>query len=192
MARRAAKVDQREEELLGVLVNAGAAPDKLLELGHRAYSAIEHDQPAGLRIDASREKPRGRHQYGIFRFRVDEVAKLVLAVLVAASDAHDVARIFRDQIGVLVDERLPHPRRVLLVYAEDDRLLEPVTAFLQELGDLLRGQHRAVVEHDVPVEILGVVDAVLDLSALTVELAEFRAVAFHVAVDVNLDDLVRR
>ena len=44
----------------------------------------------------------------------------------------------------------------------------------------------------MPVEILGVVDAVLDLVAVAVELAEFRAVAFHVAVDVNLDDLVGR
>ncbi len=50
----------------------------------------------------------------------------------------------------------------------------------------------AVVEHDVPVEVLGVVDAVLDLVAVAVELAEFRAIAFHVAVDVNLDDLVGR
>ncbi len=65
MAGRAAKVDQREVELLGVLVDAGAAADDLLELGHRADRAVEHDQPAGLRIDAGREKPRGRDQHGI-------------------------------------------------------------------------------------------------------------------------------
>ncbi len=37
---------------------------------------------------------------------------------------------------------------MLLVDAEDDGLLEAVAAFLQELGDLLRGELRAVVEHD--------------------------------------------
>ena len=102
---------------------------------------------------------------GIFRFRVDEVAELVLAFRVAAGDAHDVAVVLGDEIGVLVDERLPHPRRVLLIDAEDDGLLEAVAALLQELGDLLGDQLGAVVEHQRAVEVLGVVDAVLDLLA---------------------------
>ena len=94
MAGRAAKVDQGEIEFLGVLMDAGAAPDDLLELGHRADCAIEHDQAAGLRIDAGGEQARGGDQHGIFRFRVDEVAELVLAFLVAAGDAHDIALVF--------------------------------------------------------------------------------------------------
>ena len=136
-------------------MDAGAAPDDLLELGHRADLAVEHDQPAGLRIDAGREQPRGGDEHGILRFRVDEVAELVLAFLVAAGDAHDVALVLGDEIGVLVDERLPHPRRVLLIDAEDDGLLEAVAALLEELGDLLRDQLGAVVEHQRAVEILG-------------------------------------
>jgi len=52
--------------------------------------------------------------------------------------------------------------------------------------------NRAVVEHDVAVEILGVVNPVLDHVAFAVELAEFGAIAFHVAVDVNLNDFVGR
>lgn len=52
MAGRAPEVDQREIELLGILVHAGAAPNDLLELAHRADLAVEHDQAAGLRIDA--------------------------------------------------------------------------------------------------------------------------------------------
>ena len=175
MAGRAAKVDQREVELLGVLVDAGAAPDDLLELGHRADRAVEHDQAAGLRIDAGGEQPRGRDEHGIFRFRVDEVAELLLAFLVAAGDAHDIAVVLGDEVRVLVDERLPHPRRVFLIDAEHDGLLEAVAAFLQELGDLFRREHCAVVEHERAVEILGVVDAVLDLIAVAVELAELRA-----------------
>ena len=59
VAGRAAEVHQREVELLGVLVDAGAAPDDLLELGHRADFAVEHDQAAGLRIDAGGQQPRG-------------------------------------------------------------------------------------------------------------------------------------
>ena len=43
------------------------------------------------------------------------------------------------QIGILADERLPHPRRMFLVDAEHDGFLEAVAAFLQELRDLLCG-----------------------------------------------------
>jgi hypothetical protein len=57
MAGRAAEVDQREKVLLGILVDAGASPDDLLEFGHRAHRAVEYDQPTGLRIDAGGEKP---------------------------------------------------------------------------------------------------------------------------------------
>src|SRR6202043_1307074 len=62
---RAAKVDQGEIELLGVLVHAGAAPDDLLELGHRAHRAVETDQAAGLRIDAGGQQSRGGDEDGI-------------------------------------------------------------------------------------------------------------------------------
>ena len=89
-------------------------------------------------------------------------------------------------------ERLAHPRRVLLIDAEHDGLLEAVAALLQELGDLLRDQLGAVVQHQRAVEILGVVDAVLDLLAFAVELALLGPVALHVAVDMDLDHLVGR
>ena len=175
VAGRAAEIDQREIELLGVLVDAGAAPDDLLELGHRADRAVEHDQAAGLRIDAGGKQPRGGDEHGIFRFRVDEVAELGLAFGVAAGDAHDVAVVFVAQIRVLVDERLPHAGGVLFIHAEDDGLLETVAALLEELGDLLGDQLGAVVDHQRAVEILGVVDAVLDLLAVAVELCPSRA-----------------
>ena len=52
MAGRAPKIHQREVELPGLLMHAGAAADDLLELGHGADRAVEHDEPAGLDIDA--------------------------------------------------------------------------------------------------------------------------------------------
>ena len=52
MAGRAPKIHQREVELTGLLMHAGAAADDLLELGHGADRAVEHDEPAGLDIDA--------------------------------------------------------------------------------------------------------------------------------------------
>jgi hypothetical protein len=58
---------------------------------------------------------------------------------------------------------------VLLIDAEDDGLLEAVAAFLQEVGDLLCDELGAVVDDQRAVEILGVVDAVLDLLAVAVE-----------------------
>ena len=45
------EVDQAEVILLGIFVNASAAPQNLLEFGHRTNFAVDHNQPAGLRID---------------------------------------------------------------------------------------------------------------------------------------------
>ena len=46
------EVHDGEEELVVVLVDARAAADDLLELGHRLDALVEHDQLAGLGIDA--------------------------------------------------------------------------------------------------------------------------------------------
>ena len=53
------EIDEGEVILLGVLVDAGAAADDLLELGHGADCAVEHDQAAGLRVHAGGEQARG-------------------------------------------------------------------------------------------------------------------------------------
>ena len=80
---------------------------------------------------------------------------------------------------------------MLLVDAEDDRLLEAVAALLEELGDPLGDQLGALVDDERPVEVRLVVDAVGDLLALAVGLALRRAVALDIDVDVDVDDLVR-
>jgi len=46
-------------------VHAGAAPDDLLELGHRADVAVEDDQTAGLHVHARRQQARGGDEHGI-------------------------------------------------------------------------------------------------------------------------------
>ena len=66
-------------------------------------------------------------------------------------------------------ERLAHAGGVLGIHAEDDGLLEAVAAFLEELGDPLGDELGALVDDEDSVEILLVVDAVLDLVAVTVE-----------------------
>ena len=54
-------------ELLRVLMDAGAAADDLLELGHGADGAVKHDEAAGLGIHAGGKQPRGGDEDGIFR-----------------------------------------------------------------------------------------------------------------------------
>jgi hypothetical protein len=76
--------------------------------------------------------------------------------------------VFVAEFLVLVDEGLPHASGVFLVLAEYDRLLEAVAALLQKLGDFLGDELGAIVQHQRAVEILGVVDAVLDLLAAAV------------------------
>ena len=84
-------------------MHACAAPDNLLELGHRADLAVEYDQPAGLHVDAGGEQARRGDKNRVFRFRVDEVAELALTFGIAASDAHDVAVVPLNKVGILVD-----------------------------------------------------------------------------------------
>ena len=136
-------------------------------------------------------KPRCSDQHWISGFRVDEVAELLLPLAVGAGDSHDVAVIRAHQIGVLVNERLAHPGSVLLIDAEEDRLLKAVPAFLQELRDFPGYEPSPVIQDQRAVEVLGVVDTVLDLLSVPVQLALLRTVPLHVAVDMDLDDLVR-
>ena len=56
---RPLEIHDGEEELAVVLVDARAAADDLLELGHRGDAPVEHDQLAGLRIDAGGHQLRG-------------------------------------------------------------------------------------------------------------------------------------
>ena len=140
MAGGAAKVDQREIELPCVLMNAGAAPDDLLELGHRAdprSSTIRRQVWASTPVDRSREVVTST---GYFDFRVDEVAELVLAFLVAASDTHDIALIFGHESAFSLMSAWRIRAACSSIDAEHDGFLEAVAALLQELGDLLRRQ----------------------------------------------------
>ena len=154
--------------------------------------SVEDDEPTRLRIDSSRQEPRRRHEDRELRLRVDEVAELVLTFRVVAGDPHDVPAVLGEEVWVLVDERLSHPSGVFLVDTEEDRLLEAVSAFLEELGDSLGDQLGAVIDDERPIEVLLVVDPVRDLLAFAVGLPSGRTVAVDVDVDVDIDDLVRR
>ena len=79
---------------------------------------------------------------------------------------------------------------MLGIDTEYDGLLEAVAAFFEELSDLLGDELGAVVENEGAVEVLLIINAVFDLVAVAVHFALFRAVAFHVFVDVHFYDLV--
>ena len=79
---------------------------------------------------------------------------------------------------------------MLLIHTEDDGLLEAVTALLQKLRDAARDQLGALVKDQNAVEVLGVVDAVLDLLSIAVRRALLRTIPLDVAVKVDLDDFV--
>ena len=54
-----------------------------------------------------------------------------------------------------------------------------------------RGDERgAVIQDQRAVKILGVVDAIVDFDAVSITLSFLRTVAFHIAIDMDLDDLV--
>ena len=187
---RTPEINQREIKLLRILMHAGAAPDDLLKLGHRADSTVKDNEPAGLGVNAGGEQPRGRNKDGIFCFRVDEVPELRLPLGVAPRDSHDVAVVLVTQVFVFVDQSLPHPRGVFLIHAKHDGFLETVVAFFQEVGDFPGNELGAVVDDERAVKVLGVVDAILDLISVPVHVAPLRPVAVDIDIDMDLDDFV--
>ena len=81
---------------------------------------------------------------------------------------------------------------MLLVDAENDRLLEAVPAFLQEFRNLPCHEFGPVTQNQRAVKVRDVVDAICDLVTVAIKLPFFGTVAFHIAVNVDLDDLVGR
>ncbi len=99
--------------------------------------------------------------------------------------------IFVAEIFVFVNQRLPHPRRMLLIYAKHDGFLETVVAFFQEVGDFLGDELGAVVNYESAVKILGVVDTILNLVAVSVHITPLWPITVDIHIDMNLDDFVR-
>src|SRR5262249_10534765 len=113
----ASKIDEREVELPGVLVDPSTPAHDLLEFRHGTDRAINGNETAGLDVHAGRKQPRRGHNDRVLGFRVDEVAKLGLAKRIAARNTHNVPVILGAEVRVLVDERLTHAGRVFLVNA---------------------------------------------------------------------------
>ena len=120
-----------------LLIDARAATDDLLELGHGLDALVEHNQLAGLCVNACCQQLGCRGDDGIARLRIDEIVEFCLSLRIIAGDPHDIAVVLRDQIGIRIGERLPHAFGVLGVLAKDDRLVETVRS-LQELRNLCR------------------------------------------------------
>ena len=186
---RLPEIHDREEELAVVLVDAGAAADDLLELGHGPDAPVEDDEMAGLGIDARAHEPGGRAYDGISGFWINEVIELGLALVVVASDAHDVFRVGGGEVGVGVDHGLAHAFGVVDILAKDDRLGEAVGRF-EERRNLGGNQGCALFQDEVLVVVGDVVFAILDELAVFVALALFGAPAVEVFVEPNANDFV--
>ena len=94
-----------------------------------------------------------------------------------------------DYVAVLIYERLTHAFRMVDIDAEDDGLRVPV-GFLEELGHLLRDLFGALFDDELPVKILLLVDAVLDLQAVVVHRSCLRPETVNIDVKLRSNDLV--
>jgi hypothetical protein len=186
----ALEVHDGEVELLVVLAQAGATADDLFELGHRVDVLVQHDELAGLGINAGGQQLGGGDDDRVRFVVVDEVGKLGLAFVVIAGDAHHVAAVAgsgRDEL----DQLLPHAFGVVLVIAKNDGLGHGVGG-LEVFPDLARHKLGALFQHQSAVEILGVVLALLHHLAEFVDLAFFGGVAHGIDIGGDADHLVRR
>ena len=185
------EIHDGEVVLPEILIDAGAAADDLLELGHGADVRVEDDELAGLGVHASGHQLGGGGDDGIKLGWADEGIEVALALLVVAGDLHHVFAVGGDEVGIGVGQFLAHSFGVLDVHAEDNGLGEAVAA-LKELGDLLRDELAAFLDDEVLVEVGAVVDAVFDELAVLVLETLWRSPAFGVNVERDLDDFVGR
>ncbi len=153
-----------------VVAHAGAAPDDLLELGHRADHAREDDVLAGRGVHAGGEELGGGEDGGRERFRVLEAAEVAAPdVALVGGDTADVVGVLAGEVAVEVGQRAAHLVGVRLIDAEDDRLGEAV-GLLEEAGQVAGDRLGAGAQGDDPLEVLGVVLLVGDGLTEAVEL----------------------
>ena len=122
------EVHDGEVELAVILVDAGAAADDLLEL---VIDWMGWSSTISLQVWASTPvviSSRGGGDDRIAAFRVDEVVEFRLAFGSSPVIRMTYLRFSGDKVGVLVDQRLPHPLGVVDVFAEDDGLVVAVAS----------------------------------------------------------------
>ena len=183
------EIHDREVVLPEVFIDAGAASDDLLELGHGADVRVEDDELTGLRVHAGGHEFRRGGDDGVKFGRADEGVEVALALVVITGDLHHVSAVGGDEVGVRVCKFPPHPLGVLDVHAEDDGLGKAVAAF-EELGDLPCDDLAALLDDDVPIEVGAVVEAVFNDFAFLVLESLRRTPAFCVNVERDFDDFV--
>ena len=81
---------------------------------------------------------------------------------------------------------------MLGVHTEHDRFLHPIAASLEIVADPLRHSEGALIDHQVAIEILLVVEAILDLHAAIIQLSSLRAIALHIHIEMHANHLVGR
>lgn len=186
---RLLEIHDREEELVVVLIDAGPTPDDLFEHGHRVDGAIQHDELAGLRIDAGRQKLGGSCDDRIRLFRVNKIVELSLPFVIVPRNTHDVSRVIPGEGPGRVDDRLPHPFGVVDILTEDDRLGHWI-------GGLEMGHHPfghqlgALVEDQDPIHVHLVVFPLLNRVAQIIKCPRWRRPTINVAIDIYADDFV--
>src|SRR5437773_479265 len=116
---------------------------------------------AGLGIDSGAHQSRGGSDNGISGFWIDEVIELCLPLVIVARDTHDVLAVGRGEVRVGIYHGLPHSFSVVNVLAKDDGLCKAIGS-PEKLGDFGGDHYRTLFEYEIPVEISGVVLAILN------------------------------
>ena len=168
---RAGVVEDVEPELAVVVADAGAAADDLLELGHGADHAGQHDVLAGGGIHAGGEQLRGGEDDRRAGLHVLEAARVAAAdvAFVGGDPADVVADAAATRSAFRLFRAAAHLVGVLLVHAEDDGLGEAV-GLLEELGQVPGDGLGAGPQGDDALEVLGLVFLVGDVAAVAVQL----------------------
>ncbi|OPZ68963.1 MAG: hypothetical protein BWY82_02406 [Verrucomicrobia bacterium ADurb.Bin474] len=161
----------------------------MLEFSHRLDATIQNDEVTGLCINPGAHEMRGACDDGIGGLRIDEVIELGLAFRIISGDTHDIPGIGSSQIGIGVDQRLPHAIRMILILTEDDSLVETVSR-PEKPGDLCRNGFRPTPENEVTVIVTVVVFAVFDDVSIAVSLPVFGPPTVKILVQSDTDHFV--
>ena len=168
--RYIAEIHHNKMGLSILLPQAGAAPDDLLKLSHRANHLIQNDQLGHLTVGPGREQFRSSCNDRILGRHRDKIAQFLFAILIAAGNAHHIIRVLLDHVRIQIDQRPPHPLSGIFRCAEHNRLGHTIGAF-QVACDFGSYLLNAVFDDNVIVVVAVGINPIRDLIAVDVPLS---------------------
>ena len=184
------EVKYLEMPLAFVLTYSCTTANNLFELSHGLNLLVYYDQAACLAINTRGKHLRSSDDCRIRLVHIDEIIKLFLALIIIASDLHDIAMVLLTEVGVEVGKKLTHGFCLLYIRAENNCFCHS-TNLLQHLGYTPGHNLPPFVYGEFPAELLPAEVFGFDNLSVKISLPFFRDISSQINAKEGIGDAVR-